>query len=110
MKNTPKPRDEEVALDEDDAPILTSELLAKASRAGPVNPPGSRLVRVPSAPGETVYKVVRGGMRAGAGRKPSGHVRLSLNVSPRTKAALQRRAKKERKTLSAVIEELIAAD
>jgi hypothetical protein len=109
MKHSAKHRPEEVELDDDDAPILTPELLAKAKLVGPANPPGSKLVRVPSAPGETVYKVVRGGVRPGAGRKPSGHVRLSLSVSPRAKAALERRAKKEHKTLSAVIEELLVA-
>lgn len=98
-----------IKYDEDDCPILTPELLAKAKPVGPMVTKDSTWQKIEAPEGITRYRVVHGGARPGAGRKPTGHVRLSLNVSPRAKAALQRRAKKEHKTLSAVIEELIAA-
>ena len=98
-----------VEYDEDDCPILTPELLATAKKVGPLIPPGSVWIKEPAPAGMTRYRVVHGGPRAGAGRKPAGHVRLSLNVSPRAKATLERRAKKEHKTLSAIVEELLVA-
>ncbi len=52
-------------------------------------------------------RVSRGGSRPGAGRKPTGHVRIGLSLSPRAKAALERRAKKEHKTMSSIVEALL---
>ncbi len=51
-------------------------------------------------------KIVRGGARPGSGRKPAGHVRLSLSVAPSVKSRLTARAKREGKTVSSLVEEL----
>jgi hypothetical protein len=48
--------------------------------------------------------VVRGGYRVGAGRKSTGHVQLGLSVSPKAREALRRRAAKEHKSMSAIVE------
>ncbi len=94
-------------IDYSEIPELTPEMLKTARRAGPLVPPGSVWEKETAPEGEVRYRVVRGGARAGAGRKPAGHVRVGLCLSPRAKAALERRAKKEHKTLSAVIEALL---
>lgn len=50
----------------------------------------------------------RGGARAGAGRKPSGHVRLQLSVSPSTRRKIEAIAKLRNLTLSQAVEEMAA--
>lgn len=72
------------AIDFSDAPELTDEELA-----------------------QTV--VVRGGKRAGAGRKATGHVQVVIRVSPRVRDALRKKAKREHTTLGGVIEHWLAA-
>ena len=49
----------------------------------------------------------RGGLRAGAGRKPSGNIPILLRLSPRTIGRLKQLAKKQRKNNSEVAGELI---
>lgn len=46
----------------------------------------------------------RGGARAGAGRKPSGRVRLSLLVSPATRRRLKSYARSHSLSLGAAVE------
>ena len=53
----------------------------------------------------TRMKVTRGGRRPGAGRKSIGNVRMQILVSEKVRKLIEKRAKKEGKTLSAVIEE-----
>jgi len=50
-------------------------------------------------------KVTRGGRRPGAGRKKIGNVRMQILVSEKVRKLIEKRAKREGKTLSAVIEE-----
>lgn len=46
----------------------------------------------------------RGGKREGAGRKPAGHVRMQLLVLPKTRLKIERLAKKQKVTLSKVVD------
>lgn len=52
---------------------------------------------------------MRGGARAGAGRKPSGKVPVLLRLSPATAKHLRATAKRENLTLSEVAERQLAA-
>jgi len=57
--------------------------------------------------GGTVQLVpTRGGARAGAGRKPSGHVRLQLSVSPATRKKIEAFAKRRNLSLSQAVEQI----
>lgn len=47
-----------------------------------------------------VVKPLRGGKRAGAGRKANGHVRLNLLVPPETRQQLEKLAERDQVTLS----------
>jgi len=51
----------------------------------------------------------RGGARAGAGRKSSGHVRLQISISPATRKKIESIAKLKNITLSEAVEQLAAA-
>ncbi|NDG72421.1 MAG: hypothetical protein EBY32_14240 [Proteobacteria bacterium] len=51
----------------------------------------------------------RGGTRAGAGRKSTGHVRLHLAISPATRKKIESIAKLKNITLSEAVEQLAAA-
>ncbi len=57
----------------------------------------------------TVKPAGRGGSRAGAGRKPSGRVPVSLRLKPTTISKLRARAKKEGRSLSDVAEEKLVS-
>ena len=50
----------------------------------------------------------RGGVRVGAGRKPAGHVRMQIVVTPQTRRRIEALAKRERLTLSGAVERLAA--
>ena len=52
--------------------------------------------------------IKRGGVRTGAGRKPLGRVPVTLRFRPAVIKALRAKAKAERKTMSAVVEERLA--
>jgi hypothetical protein len=52
--------------------------------------------------------VTHGGRRLGAGRKKIGNVRMQIFVSEKVRRLIERKARKEGKTLSAVIEEQFA--
>ena len=54
-------------------------------------------------------QIIHGGARKGAGRKKTGHVRLQILLSPQARARIVRTARREGKTLSAVIESRFAA-
>ncbi|MFZ4774690.1 MAG: hypothetical protein ACOYM3_04965 [Terrimicrobiaceae bacterium] len=51
---------------------------------------------------------VRGGRRQGAGRRPTGHVRMQLLVSPATRRKIESLAKHRKVTLSEVVEHMFA--
>ena len=51
----------------------------------------------------------RGGVRAGAGRKPLGNVRMQISISLETRQKIERMAKMKQITLSQAIEKLAAA-
>ena len=51
----------------------------------------------------------RGGVRAGAGRKSTDHVRLQLSISPATRRKIESLAKLKNISLSKAVEELAAA-
>jgi hypothetical protein len=53
-------------------------------------------------------KPKRGGSRPGAGRKPTGHVRLQLSVSVASRKKIEEIAKLRNLTLSQAVEELAA--
>lgn len=50
------------------------------------------------------YGRARGGVRKGAGRKPTGHVRMQICVSPATRNLIRKLARAQKMTLSAVVE------
>ena len=52
-------------------------------------------------------KVVHGGVRPGAGRKPQGHVRMWMTVPPSVKAKMEARAKRSGKSVSALFVEML---
>jgi len=58
--------------------------------------------------GRVTLTPVRGGRREGAGRKPTGHVRMQLLVSPATRRKIESLAKRQKITLSAVVEHLFS--
>lgn len=90
-----------------EAPELTAELIAKARRVGPVAPADSRLVLTGETGGMVQAKFVHGGARPGSGRKPLGHVRVTLSLSPEARRRLVSRAKRERKTMSDLVAGLL---
>jgi hypothetical protein len=53
-------------------------------------------------------KPKRGGSRLGAGRKPTGHVRLQLSVSSATRQKIEAIAKSRNVTMSQAVEEMAA--
>jgi len=80
-----------------------------------------RLLGIPApAPAGTLYersenhgmilvKPMRGGKRPGAGRKPSGHVRLNLLVPAETREQLKNLATRDQVTLSEAFRRTLAA-
>jgi hypothetical protein len=51
----------------------------------------------------------RGGIREGAGRRRTGHVRLQLSISPATRQKIESIAKLKKISLSQAVEQLAAA-
>lgn len=49
----------------------------------------------------------RGGPRPGAGRRPSGHVRMQILVSPSARDLAKRLAKSRRQSISSVFEDAL---
>ena len=103
MKKTAKPA--AIEPDEDDAPLITPELLAKGKVTTYPRPPAGTNYRKSVKDGDVSMTASRGGVRPGAGRKPTGHVPLRLNVSPAVRKRIEAEAKKRNTTLSAVVEE-----
>lgn len=101
MKKHTKPR---VVDDEDDAPIITPELLAKGKVTVYPRPAG---YKKSVKDGVVTTTATRGGVRPGAGRKPTGHVPLRLNVSPSVRKLIETEAKRRDISLSAVVEEAV---
>jgi hypothetical protein len=54
-------------------------------------------------------KPKRGGLRVGAGRRRTGHVRLQLSISPATRRKIESIAKLKNITLSEAVEQLAGA-
>ncbi len=71
-------------------------------------PPGTEYERTEKA-GVVTLRPLRGGKRDGAGRKPSGHVRMQLLISTSTRKKIQRLAKRQNVTLSEAVERAVAA-
>lgn len=61
-----------------------------------------------SVGGRVVLTPHRGGRRAGAGRKPTGHVRMQLLVSPATRRKIESLAAQRNVTLSQAVEQMAA--
>ena len=60
--------------------------------------------------GEKIQLVpTRGGAREGAGRRPTGHVRLQLSISPATRKKIEAIAKLKNISLSQAVEHLASA-
>jgi hypothetical protein len=60
--------------------------------------------------GKVMMEPQRGGKRPGAGRKPSGHVRLSLTVPLETRETLRKLAVRDQVTLSEAFRRKLAAE
>ena len=58
--------------------------------------------------GRVTLTPARGGRREGAGRKPTGHVRMQLFVSPATRRKIESLAKRRKVTLSEVVEHVFS--
>lgn len=86
-----------------------AERLARLKRLAALSDEQIDFSDIPKATPEQLASGVwhRGGYRPGAGRKSTGHVQLGLNVSPKARDALRRRAKKEHTTMSALVEAMI---
>lgn len=59
--------------------------------------------------GAVTLRPVRGGARAGAGRKSKGHVRMQLLVSPATRRKIEAVAKRRKLTLSEAVDQIVDA-
>ena len=70
--------------------------------------PGTEYERTEKG-GMVMVKPVRGGKRAGAGRKPTGNVRLQLLVPAEAREKLVNLAKRDRVTLSEAFRRTITA-
>lgn len=90
-----------------EAPELTPQLITKARRVSPAAPANCRLVLTGETGGMVQARFVHGGVRPGAGRKPLGHVRVTLSLSPDARRRLVARAKRERKTMSDLVTGLL---
>lgn len=104
MKKHPKA--DAVELDEDDAPLITPELITKGKVTVYPRPAG---YKKSVKDGVVTMTAQRGGRRPGAGRKPTGHVPLRLNVSPAVRKRIEAEAKRRDISLSAVVEEAFSA-
>ncbi len=93
--------------DDYDAPELTPEMVAKARRVGPVMPGPAKLILGSPKDGVVTAKLVRGGARPGAGRKPSGRVQSGIRLLPRTKVRLAALAKQQHRSVSELADELL---
>jgi hypothetical protein len=71
------------------------------------NPAGTQYEHKESK-GRVVVKAMRGGKRPGAGRKPSGHVRLNLLVPTETRKQLEKLAHRDQVTLSEAFRRTLA--
>ena len=58
------------------------------------------------AGGRVTLKARRGGRREGAGRKPSGHVRMQLLISPAARRKIESLARRRKVTLSEAVEHM----
>jgi len=72
------------------------------------NPPGTEYERAEGASGVVTLRAKRGGRREGAGRKPGGHVRMQLSVSPEVRRKIADLAKRQKVTLSEAVERAVA--
>ena len=104
IRYTDEPKDG-LELPEEGFEILTSGIASKKLKSLAVEkgPYDKHVVR-----GQARLIPRRGGARAGAGRKPSGHVRLQLSVSPSTRRKIEAIAKLRNLTLSQAVEEMAA--
>jgi hypothetical protein len=85
---------------------------SQARRAGKTALKKGDLVTVRELRGERVvreYTYRHGGRRAGAGRKPTGHVRVQLLISAAARDRLDELARRRGTTRSQVVEELAVA-
>jgi len=88
--------------------VLSSEQ-ARVIGLPAVNPPGTEYERTENAAGQVRLRATRGGRREGAGRKASGHVRMQLLVSPKTRKKIAALARRQRVSLSEAVERAVAA-
>jgi hypothetical protein len=86
-------------------------LAAEAQRRAGIPAPGAAgtLYERTEQDGRIVVKPLRGGKRAGAGRKATGHVRLNLLVPPETREQLKKLADRDHVTLSEAFRRSLAA-
>ncbi len=94
--------------DDYEAPELTKEMLKGAKFDNGMLPRGSKVVHVETKGGVVYSKSVRGGARPGAGRKPSAHVSMRINIRPETRKRIEALAKKQGMTMSAVVDGMFA--
>jgi hypothetical protein len=75
----------------------------------PGPPPSTMGYEQTEKAGIVTLRPLHGGRRDGAGRKPTGNVRMQLSVSTSTRKKIQRLAKKRDVTFSEVVEQAVAA-
>ena len=105
IKYTDEPKDG-LELPESAYEVLSSSIVSKKWRELFVSGEGYDKLQK----GEKIQLVpTRGGAREGAGRRPTGHVRLQLSISPATRKKIEAMAKLNNITLSQAVEQLAAA-
>ncbi len=104
IKYTDEPKDG-TELPERGFTVLSRAQQRAAGISAP-QPPGTEYEQIEKAEVVTL-RPLRGGKRDGSGRKPSGHVRMQLFVSPSTRKKIQSLAKRQKVTLSEAVERAV---
>jgi hypothetical protein len=102
VKYTDEPDDD--LLLPDDAEILTRKQEKELGIPSPEETAGEEWERNTRGK-KVILKPKRGGARPGAGRKPTGHLRMQVLVSKKAKDKISRLAKKRGVSMSAVVSE-----
>jgi hypothetical protein len=88
------------------------EVIARAKEQDfqiPAPPPPEMQYQRAETAGVVTLRPLHGGKRQGAGRKPSGSVRMQICVSASTRSKIQQFAKRQKVTLSEVVERAVTA-
>ena len=108
MRYTDEPKDG-MELPEDGSFEVLTAGRARAAGVPAVQPPGTEYECTKSPAGRVTVRVQRGGRREGAGRKPTGNVRMQLLISPAARSKIAALARRQKVSLSEAVERAVAA-